>query len=148
MTAELRIAYLTSAFARPGDTFIRNEVNELRRLGTIVDTYSIRRSELAANADADVVAHQESTDFILEGGLAKLGLGTIRMVATHPDSIRQGDRTRRGGRRPRAVVGYCCKRRTFWKPRIWRRSCSREKRKSCITTSAKTRRPSRCWRQK
>jgi glycosyltransferase involved in cell wall biosynthesis len=84
MGADLRIAYLTSAYARPGDTFIRNEVNELRRLGATVDTYSIRRTELDADADADVIAHQKSTDFILEGGAAKLLLGAIRMLATHP----------------------------------------------------------------
>ena len=84
MNAELRIAYLTSAYARPGDTFIRNEVNELRRLGAVVDTYSIRRTTLDADADADVAAHQKSTDFILESGLAKLTLGTLRMLATHP----------------------------------------------------------------
>jgi len=84
MAADFRIAYLTSAYARPGDTFIRNEVNGLRRLGATVDTYSIRRSALDTNADADVVAHQEATDFILEGGLSKLALGTVKMLATNP----------------------------------------------------------------
>lgn len=84
MEAKLRIAYLTSAYARPSDTFIRNEVNELRQMGATIDTYSIRRSELDADADADVVAHQKSTDFILERGLAKLPFGTMRMLATHP----------------------------------------------------------------
>lgn len=84
MKAELRIAYLTSAYARSGDTFIRNEVNELRRLGAVVDTYSIRRTAVDPDADADVVTHQKSTDFILDGGFAKLTFGTIRMLATHP----------------------------------------------------------------
>src|SRR5215212_11989880 len=69
MDAELRIAYLTSAYARPGDTFIRNEVNELRRLGATVDTYSIRRPVIDADAEADIVSHQKTTDYILEAGL-------------------------------------------------------------------------------
>jgi colanic acid/amylovoran biosynthesis glycosyltransferase len=84
MEAKLRIAYLTSAYARPSDSFIRNEVNELRRLGAIVDTYSIRRTALDEDADADVVAHQKSTDFILEGGIAKVLLAAARMKLTHP----------------------------------------------------------------
>jgi colanic acid/amylovoran biosynthesis glycosyltransferase len=84
MEAKLRIAYLTSAYARPSDSFIRNEVNELRRLGAIVDTYSIRRTALDQDADADVAAHQKTTDFILEGGVTKLTLGTLQMLATHP----------------------------------------------------------------
>jgi glycosyltransferase involved in cell wall biosynthesis len=84
MEAKLRIAYLTSAYARPSDSFIRNEVNELRRLGAVVDTYSIRRTPLDQDADADVVAHQKSTDFILEGGFAGVLLATIRMKLAHP----------------------------------------------------------------
>ncbi len=84
MATELRIAYLTSAFARPGDTFIRNEVNELRRLGGMVDTYSIRRPPLDADTEADVVGHQKSTNYILEAGFAKLLLVTTRMKLTHP----------------------------------------------------------------
>jgi colanic acid/amylovoran biosynthesis glycosyltransferase len=82
--AELRIAYLTSAFGRPGDTFIRNEVNELRRLGATVDTYSIRRPSLDVDAEEDIVGHQQATDYILEAGWPALALGTIRMAATHP----------------------------------------------------------------
>jgi glycosyltransferase involved in cell wall biosynthesis len=84
MEAKLRIAYLTSAFARPSDSFIRNEVNELRRLGAVVDTYSIRRTALEPDADADAVAHQKTTDFILEGGFAKVLLAATRMKLTHP----------------------------------------------------------------
>jgi colanic acid/amylovoran biosynthesis glycosyltransferase len=84
MDAELRIAYLTSAYARPGDTFIRNEVNELRRMGATVDTFSIRRPTLDADADEDVARHQKSTDYILDRGLAKLALDAIQMLATHP----------------------------------------------------------------
>src|SRR3954468_10458711 len=84
MDANLRIAYLTSAYARPGDTFIRNEVNELRRLGATVDTYSIRRPPLDANAERDIVDHQKSTDYILNAGFAKILLAAARMKLTHP----------------------------------------------------------------
>jgi glycosyltransferase involved in cell wall biosynthesis len=84
MDSSLRIAYLTSAFARPSDTFIRNEVNELRRLGAMVDTYSVRRPPIDADADRDVVNHQSSTDFILEAGVISLAASTLRMAGTHP----------------------------------------------------------------
>jgi glycosyltransferase involved in cell wall biosynthesis len=84
MEAKLRIAYLTSAYARPSDSFIRNEVNELRRLGAAVDTYSIRRTAVDQDADADVVAHQKATDFILEAGFAKVLLAAARMKLAHP----------------------------------------------------------------
>jgi colanic acid/amylovoran biosynthesis glycosyltransferase len=84
MDSNLRIAYLTSAFARPSDTFIRNEVNELRRLGANVDTYSVRRPPISAEVDADVVSHQKSTQFILEAGALSLGASTLRMAITHP----------------------------------------------------------------
>jgi colanic acid/amylovoran biosynthesis glycosyltransferase len=84
MDSELRIAYLTSAYARPSDTFIRNEVNELRRLGATVDTYSIRRPAIDETADDDVVAHQKSTHYILDAGLLKLTLATARMKILHP----------------------------------------------------------------
>jgi colanic acid/amylovoran biosynthesis glycosyltransferase len=82
--SDLHIAYLTSAYGRPGDTFIRNEVNELRRLGAVVDTYSIRRPALDADAEEDIVWHQKSTDYILEAGFATLLVRAIRMAIAHP----------------------------------------------------------------
>lgn len=84
MSSELRIAYLTSDYARPSDTFIRNEVNELRRLGAVVDTYSIRRTPVGVDVDADVVAHQKSTDYILERGFIKILFAVARIKLAHP----------------------------------------------------------------
>lgn len=84
MEAELRVAYLTSAFARPGDTFIRNEVNVLRELGAKVDTYSIRRPPTGPDPEPDIVAHQQGTHYILETGFAALAIGAVRTVALHP----------------------------------------------------------------
>jgi colanic acid/amylovoran biosynthesis glycosyltransferase len=83
VTTELRVAYLTSAFARSGDTFIRNEVNELRRLGVTVDTYSIRRPPVEPGADGDVARHQATTEYVLEAGLG-LFLRAARSALRHP----------------------------------------------------------------
>ncbi|WP_413459995.1 glycosyltransferase [Herbaspirillum huttiense] len=70
----MRIAYLTSVYARASDTFIRNEVLELRRRGHRVDTFSIRREAADARVSPEVRQEQETTDYILENGpLALLG---------------------------------------------------------------------------
>jgi glycosyltransferase involved in cell wall biosynthesis len=81
--SEPRIAYLASAFGRTADTFIRNEVDELRRIGVSVDTYSIRRPPLGSNASDDVVRHQQGTVYILEAGAA-LFWHTLKTALLHP----------------------------------------------------------------
>lgn len=81
-----RIAYLTSSYARAGDTFIRQEVEELRALGWTVLTYSIRR---AAGEDVsdEIRREQRSTDYILEHGPWRL-LGTfVRMWLRAPSRM-------------------------------------------------------------
>ena len=45
MSEALTIGYLTSIYARVGDTFIRREVDQLRRLGHTVHTFSIRKPD-------------------------------------------------------------------------------------------------------
>lgn len=62
-----RIAYLTSSYARAGDTFIRQEVEELRTLGWTVLTYSIRRAQ-GEDVSEEIRREQRSTDYILEHG--------------------------------------------------------------------------------
>lgn len=69
MTRPLRIAYLTGMYARPSDTFIRQEVNQLRGQGAEVQTYSIRRPDPGPDPGEDVVAHQEATEYLLEAGV-------------------------------------------------------------------------------
>ncbi len=43
MSCARRIAYLTSVYPRATDTFVRAEVEELRRIGFLVETFSVRR---------------------------------------------------------------------------------------------------------
>ncbi|MEO0529854.1 MAG: glycosyltransferase family 4 protein [Planctomycetota bacterium] len=68
MSEPLGVAYLTGLFARSSDTFIRQEVNQLRRLGIDVRTFSIRRPDAGPDVDADVLAHQRDTEYLLEAG--------------------------------------------------------------------------------
>ena len=66
------LAYLTSAYARAADTFIRGEVRQLRAMGFTVHTFSIRRSEPEQMVSEDVREEQASTDYILGGGKGRL----------------------------------------------------------------------------
>jgi glycosyltransferase involved in cell wall biosynthesis len=84
LTKPPRIGYLTSLFARPSDTFIRNEVNQLRNLGADVVTFSIRRPEVGPDADEDVHRFQRDTQYLLESGAATIvGTGLMQAI-THP----------------------------------------------------------------
>ena len=66
------LAYLTSAYARAADSFIRGEVRELRRAGFTVYTFSIRRPEQAQVVSDEVRKEQASTLYLLESGPALL----------------------------------------------------------------------------
>ncbi|HTP26050.1 MAG TPA: glycosyltransferase, partial [Anaeromyxobacteraceae bacterium] len=96
-----RIAYLTSSYARAGDTFIRREVEELRRRGWTVDTYSIRRSAESEHTSEDILREQRSTDYILERGALKLlaafGRMSLRCPVRMLRAVRQADAIRWDG---------------------------------------------------
>ncbi len=68
----MRIAYITSTYARASDTFIRNEVLALRRRGHQVFTYSIRRADADQDVSEEVKQEQASTDYILSHGALTL----------------------------------------------------------------------------
>jgi len=82
-SADKTIAYLTSAYARVGDTFIRREVEHLRTLGHTVHTFSIRTTE-GEGASEEIRREQATTDFILAHGFAKLMWQTTLEKLTHP----------------------------------------------------------------
>jgi colanic acid/amylovoran biosynthesis glycosyltransferase len=81
------LAYLTSAYARAADTFIRGEIKQLRALGFTVHTFSVRRSEKEQMVSDDVRREQASTDYILGGGKGRLFLGAFRMALTSPGAF-------------------------------------------------------------
>jgi colanic acid/amylovoran biosynthesis glycosyltransferase len=68
MPSPMRIAYLTSVYARASDTFIRSEVIELRARGHTVHTFSIRREAADAKVSEEVRSEQANTDYILAHG--------------------------------------------------------------------------------
>jgi glycosyltransferase involved in cell wall biosynthesis len=99
----MRIAYLTSAFGRPSDTFIRNEVDQLRRRGVLVQTFSMRRPPAPPFHDPEIDKHRAQTEFLLETGKVRLVAGAIRQFVRHPlrwfQAAKLAMRTRQPGAR-------------------------------------------------
>lgn len=85
----MKIAYLTSIYARASDTFIRNEVLELRARGHEVYTFSIRREPNDKNVSAEVAAEQSTTDYILEKNPLTLVLAFLKVFLGAPKQVIQ-----------------------------------------------------------
>jgi colanic acid/amylovoran biosynthesis glycosyltransferase len=83
----MNIAYFTSMYARASDTFIRNEVLELRRRGHQVSTYSIRREAKDARVGDEVRSEQAGTHYILEQPKWRLLAAFAARVARHPARV-------------------------------------------------------------
>lgn len=66
------IAYLNSAYARVGDTFIRAEVLQLRRMGHTVHTFSIREAGASDLMFPEIRDEHARTDYILRRGFPTL----------------------------------------------------------------------------
>ena len=79
------IAYLTSAYARASDSFIRGEVAQLRALGFTVHTFSVRKSPPNELVSEDVKREHANTEFLLEKqNLPRLPLATMRTMLRSP----------------------------------------------------------------
>jgi glycosyltransferase involved in cell wall biosynthesis len=78
------IAYLTSAYARASDSFIRVEVEQLRGLGFTVHTFSVRRPESRELVSEAIRREHAATEFILEAGVARLVLSWLWTLVRSP----------------------------------------------------------------
>jgi glycosyltransferase involved in cell wall biosynthesis len=78
------IAYLTSLYARVADTFIRREVEELRRLGWAVNTFSIRRADEGEQVPEEILRERRTTDYVLERGPWRLLTSYVRTWLRSP----------------------------------------------------------------
>jgi glycosyltransferase involved in cell wall biosynthesis len=77
------LGYLTSQYGRASDTFVRQEVTQLRRLGHTIHTFSIRRPPVGHNVSEEVRSEQANTDYILESPSA-VALAVLALVVTQP----------------------------------------------------------------
>lgn len=80
----MRIAYFTNQYARASDTFIRNEVHELRARGHEVLTYAIRRPAEAGVPGEEVTRERGSTRYILSVPRVRLAATIARMTLQRP----------------------------------------------------------------
>ena len=72
MPEPLIIGYLTSQYARVGDTFIRREVAFLRRLGHVIHTFSVRRADPGESISEDIRQEQAQTEYLWNAGIGRL----------------------------------------------------------------------------
>jgi colanic acid/amylovoran biosynthesis glycosyltransferase len=107
------IAYLTSHYARAGDTFIRGEVKQLRRLGHAVHTFSIRRPGPEEVVSDEIRREREQTIDLLEAGALKLALAGLRRAIAAPrrslEVVRTAIRTV-----PAGIPGRWMRRVSYW----------------------------------
>ena len=78
------IGYLTSVYARVGDTYVRREVEQLRRLGYVVHTFSIRRPDPGELVSEAIRQEHSQTVYLLGVGPAKLALAVLRRAIATP----------------------------------------------------------------
>ncbi len=86
----MRIAYFTNTYARASDTFIRNEVVELRARGHVVHTFAVRKPNEAGTPSPDVAAERSGTCYILSVAKATLALTIVRTALLRPAAVARG----------------------------------------------------------
>jgi glycosyltransferase involved in cell wall biosynthesis len=84
MATPLTLGYLTSVYARASDTFIRNEVLELRRRGHVVRTYSIREPDHEQLVSEEIRCERETTLYILPRHASGALFAALRLFVTRP----------------------------------------------------------------
>jgi glycosyltransferase involved in cell wall biosynthesis len=93
MSERPTIAYLTSEYGRASDTFIRGEVEQLRRLGYRVHTFSVRKPGASELVSEEIRREHAQTVFLLEAGPLRLALATLRAAVAAPGRFFEAVRT-------------------------------------------------------
>jgi glycosyltransferase involved in cell wall biosynthesis len=84
MPEPMRLAYLTNQYGRASDTFIRQEVQQLRRLGHTVQTFSIRRPTAEHAAGDEVRDEQARTEYVVEAGPLRIAAAFLACSIQRP----------------------------------------------------------------
>jgi colanic acid/amylovoran biosynthesis glycosyltransferase len=84
MPKPMTLGYLTNLYGRASDTFIRQEVFQLRKLGHTVVTFSLRQPEPGHIVSDEVRNERARTEYILEAGMLKLTLAVLACAVVHP----------------------------------------------------------------
>jgi glycosyltransferase involved in cell wall biosynthesis len=80
----LTIGFITNVYARASDTFIRREVRQLRRIGHIVYTFSVRKVTEDRLISEEIRQEQERTDYILTHGPPRLVWSFLKLSFSRP----------------------------------------------------------------
>jgi colanic acid/amylovoran biosynthesis glycosyltransferase len=94
------IAYLTSSYARATDTFIRDEVRQLRLLGRTVHTFSVRRPDESEVVNDDVARERRGTTYLLDHGPASFARAVLMALIRSPRRFMRAVVVRRELRQP------------------------------------------------
>jgi glycosyltransferase involved in cell wall biosynthesis len=87
MPEQMALGYLTNQYGRASDTFVRQEVRQLRKLGHTVRTFSIRRPEAEHAVGEEVREEQAGTEYVLEAGPLRLALALASLGARRPSRM-------------------------------------------------------------
>jgi len=87
MPEPMLLAYLTNQYGRASDTFVRQEVRQLRNRGHTVQTFSIRRPEPEHSVSDEVREEQAHTEYVLEAGPLRLALAFVACTIRHPGRV-------------------------------------------------------------
>jgi glycosyltransferase involved in cell wall biosynthesis len=110
------IAYLASHYARADDTFIRSEVEQLRKLGFIIKTFSVRQPRENELVSDSIRFERNATEDLLRAGPIRLSfsafffviMNPFRLMRTLPVAIRLGTPGFRGRLLPLAYLLEAC----------------------------------------
>lgn len=80
----MKVAYLTSQYPATSHTFIRREIEALRRAGIDVSTFSIRKPSVGERSDAENITAFQSTTYILPLRIAILLRAHFSCFLQHP----------------------------------------------------------------
>jgi glycosyltransferase involved in cell wall biosynthesis len=84
MAKPVRIAYLSSTYPRASDTFVRTEIEQLRRIGFHVETFSIRRPSREQIVSEAIRVEAEKTTNLLSEGVLALPFAVLATACTAP----------------------------------------------------------------
>jgi len=84
----LRVAYFVNQYPKVSHTFIRREIAALERQGVAVDRFALRGWD-AQVTDAEDVAEQKRTRYVLQGGLPALLGAALRVTLRRPGRVVQ-----------------------------------------------------------
>lgn len=82
----MNIAFMSGAYARASDPYLRDEVAQLRKLGHTVHTFSVKRLKEGTPSE-DVRREQAGTTYILEAGLPRLTWALVREAIHSPGAM-------------------------------------------------------------